>query len=315
MNPPHSSRCTPNPAWVLGGYLLAVFVGGALLAPWLWAAAQQVLPGTSLASQPFRRYVDRSLLGLALLGLWPMVRSGLFPGWRSFGLAWTTDRRRELGSGLAGGMMSLAGVAILALGFGARTWDSGHSSITLLSHGLRAVGAAVAVSLMEELLFRGMVFGSLRGRFSFRTSAVASATLYAVVHFFRRPAAPDSIGPWTGLEMLGEMLSGLADPGQVFPGILTLGAIGWLLAWCRERTGSLWLPLGLHAGWIFWFKSYTFFTTPAAGRMAQSWWWGSERLHDGWLTFGVIGLTTAWFVKTLRDGGTRAADADPAHGP
>ncbi len=314
MKPAPSNASTHNPASVLAGYLLAVFIGGALIAPWLWTLAQQLLAGSSLASQPFRRYVDRSLLGVALLGLWPMVRSGLFPGWRSFGLAWTSTRRRDLVAGMTGGMVSLAAVAILALGFGARTWDSGHSPMVLLSHGFRAIGAAVAVSFMEELLFRGMVFGSLRSRFSFTASALGSAGLYAIIHFFRRPSAPESIGPWTGLEMLGRMLSGLADPNQVFPGVLTLGTIGWLLAWCRERTGSLWLPLGLHAGWIFWFKSYTFFTTPAAGRVTQGWWWGSERLHDGWLTFGVIGLTTAWFVRWLGAKTDFGTDAGPKQG-
>jgi membrane protease YdiL (CAAX protease family) len=314
MNPSHSSRSALNPACVLGGYLSAVFIGGALIAPWVWTLVQQFLPGSAIALQPFRRYVDRSLLGLALLGLWPMVRSGLFPGWRSFGLVWSPTRRRELWTGMAGGMASLAVVAMVALGFGARTWNSGHPPIILISHGLRSVGAAVAVSLMEELLFRGMVFGSLRARFPFTPSALGSAALYAVVHFFRRPSAPDTIGPWTGLEMLGRMLAGLADPSQIFPGVLTLMAIGWLLAWCRERTGGLWLPLGLHAGWIFWFKSYTFFTTPVAGRVSQGWWWGSERLHDGWLTFGVIGLTTIWFVRWLGARADFGTDAGPKRG-
>jgi hypothetical protein len=100
--------------------------------------------------------------------------------------------------------------------------------------------------------------------------------------------------------MLAQMLSGLGQPAQVFPGILTLGAIGWLLAWCRERTGALWLPLGLHAGWIFWFKSYTLFTTTVARPGTPTWWWGSARLHDGWLTFAVIAVTTAFFVGALR---------------
>ena len=205
--------------------------------------------------------------------------------------------------GLTGGMVSLAVVALLSLGFGVRIWDSGHSWSLLLSHALRAFGAAIAVSFMEELLFRGVVFGSLRRQFSFAPAALGSAVLYAMVHFFRRPEAPDSVDGWTGLEMLGRMLSGLSQPAQVFPGILTLGAIGWLLAWCRERTGALWLPLGLHAGWIFWFKSYTFFTTPVAQQGAPSWWWGSARLHDGWLTFAVIAITTAFFVGAL--GGRR----------
>jgi uncharacterized protein len=310
MNQPSITKSPPNPAWVLCGYLVAVFVGGALLAPWIWTFAQHLSPNSSLAAQPFRRYVDRSLLGVALLGLWPMARSGLFPGWQSVGLVWGRPARRYLLMGLAGGMVSLAVVALLSLGFGVRTWDSGHSWSLLLSHAIRALGAAIAVSFMEELLFRGIVFGSLRRRFSFAPAALSSAALYALVHFFRRPEAPDSVGPWTGLEMLAQMLSGLGQPAQVFPGILTLGAIGWLLAWCRERTGALWLPLGLHAGWIFWFKSYTFFTTTVASKGTPSWWWGSARLHDGWLTFAVIAVTTAFFVGAL--GGRRnPATASP----
>lgn len=315
MNRTAISRQPPNPAWVLGGYLVVVFAGGALLAPWLWKLAQLWAPGSSLAAQPFRRYVDRSLLGLALLGLWPMARSGLFPGWRSVGLAWTPQARRELSMGLVGGMASLALVAVLALGFGARSWNSDHPGSLLLAHAFRALGAAVAVSLMEELLFRGMVFGSLRRRFPLALSIVMSAVLYALVHFFRRPEAPVSVGPWTGMEMLATMLSGLIDPAVVFPGILTLGAIGGLLAWCRERTGSLWLPMGLHAGWIFWFKSYTFFTSPVGGHPVHAWWWGSARLHDGWLTFAVIALTSGLFVRFL---GNRRSEAEPvilSHAP
>lgn len=309
MNRTTHTRSPGNPAPILCGYLVAVFVGGALLAPWLWTLAQHLVPGTPLAVQPFRRYVDRCLLGLALIGLWPMARTGLFPGWSTVGLAWRSTSRRELSMGLSGGMLSLAIVAVLALGFGARSWNSGHPGNLLVTHAVRALGAAIAVSFMEELLFRGMVYGSLRRRFPVAMSAIASATLYALVHFFRRPDPPESVGPWTGLIMLGRMLSGLGDPSLVFPGILTLGAIGWLLAWCRERTGGLWLPLGLHAGWIFWFKSYTFFTDPVPGHDAQSWWWGSARLHDGWLTFGVIVVTTALFVRAL--GGFQKS-ADPS---
>ena len=289
----------PNPTWVLGGYLLGVFLGGALLAPWLWSLAQTLVPGSALAQQPFRRYVDRSLLGLAILSLWPMARSGRFPDWRSVGFQWEPRSLRELVLGLVGGMASLAAVATLALGFGARSWDPDHTSGQFLNHLVRALGAAIAVSFLEELLFRGMVFGSLRRRFSFVLSAILSAGLFAVVHFFRRPEPPASVGPWTGFEMLGRMLGGLADGEALFPGILTLALIGGLLAWCRERSGSLWLPFGLHAGWIFWFKSYQFLTNATARGDRGGWWWGSTRMHDGWVTFMVLTLTALVFVRTL----------------
>lgn len=34
-------------------------------------------------------------------------------------------------------------------------------------------------------------------------------------------------------------------------GFTTLFLLGWILADARLRTRSLWLPIGLHAGWIF----------------------------------------------------------------
>jgi membrane protease YdiL (CAAX protease family) len=299
MNRPIQDRPRLNPAGVLCGYLLGVFLGGALLAPWLWSLAQTVVPGSGLAQHPFRRYVDRSLLGLALLGIWPMARAGWFPGWRRVGFSWGPCSARELVLGLSGGVASLAAVAALALGLGARSWLPHPPAGLFMTHLVRAVGAAVAVSFLEELLFRGMVFGSLRRRYSFAVSATLSSGLFAMIHFFRRPDPPASVGPWTGFEMLGRMLGGWADVGALFPGILTLGMIGGLLAWCRERTGSLWLPFGLHAGWIFWFKSYQFLTVATARGDRGARWWGSIRLHDGWATFVVLALTAVVFVRAL----------------
>ena len=64
-------------------YAGVVFLGGALLAPWLSWGVQSLaahLPEfQKLADHPFHRYVNRALLGLALIGLWPLLRSSLAP--------------------------------------------------------------------------------------------------------------------------------------------------------------------------------------------------------------------------------------------
>jgi membrane protease YdiL (CAAX protease family) len=41
------------------------------------------------------------------------------------------------------------------------------------------------------------------------------------------------------------------DPVMVLAAFTTLFLIGWVLADARLRTRSLWLPIGLHGGWIF----------------------------------------------------------------
>ena len=79
-----------RPARSLLIYLAAVFLGGALLAPALhamvtwggghWPALQ------SLAEKPFHRYVSRSILVIAVAGLWPLLRALGVRTWRDAGL-------------------------------------------------------------------------------------------------------------------------------------------------------------------------------------------------------------------------------------
>jgi hypothetical protein len=54
-----------------------------------------------------------------------------------------------------------------------------------------------------------------------------------------------------GFELLRKIIARLSDP-QVILGTLTpLLALGAVLAYARWRTASLYLPVGLHTGWIF----------------------------------------------------------------
>jgi hypothetical protein len=61
------------------------------------------------------------------------------------------------------------------------------------------------------------------------------------------------------------------------------------------------MSIGLHAGWIFWLKSYGFLTRETHG--AARAWWGSERLIDGWLPLAVL---AAVFGVMLRAGRSSA---------
>jgi membrane protease YdiL (CAAX protease family) len=295
---------------VLAAYLAAVFGGGALLAPWLWKLAQTLAPGSHLAGQPFHRYVNRSLLALAVLGLWPLYRRGFFGGFSGVGPSGLRPALRRAGFGLMLGFTSLALAAGAAVAFHARAVDPGLGRGLMLLHLARATGAAVAVGMIEEAIFRGFVFGALRRTGGFLRAAAASSALYALVHFFRRPESPAEIGPWSGFDILAGMSAGFADWQSLVPGLLNLAIAGWILARCVERTGSLWLSVGLHAGWIFWLKSYAFLTRPQP--LADSWVWGTSKLIDGWIALLALGLTAAAVEVATRPAAIRE---DPAHVP
>src|SRR5271154_915073 len=101
-----------RPFRALGIYLVAVFIGGALLAPWLYRLAQvfaHVFP--QIAAAPFHRFVDRSILILALAGLWPLLRAlGATSRWE-IGLATPYGQSGKFFGGLLLGFFSLAIVA------------------------------------------------------------------------------------------------------------------------------------------------------------------------------------------------------------
>jgi hypothetical protein len=127
--------------------------------------------------------------------------------------------------------------------------------------------------------------------------------VYSLVHFFERPAPPASIDAWTGLTTLGQMLHGFTAIHQLVPGFLTLALAGGLLAWARERTGTLWFGIGLHAGWIFWLKSFGFLTRESSPPAAPGL-WGTSRLYDGWPAFAILALIAVFLAprwKTSRN--------------
>jgi hypothetical protein len=57
----------------------------------------------------------------------------------------------------------------------------------------------------------------------------------------------------------------------------------------------LYLSIGMHAGWIFWLKFYGVVTTARPG--ANTWFWGTSKLIDGWLALIVLSsvLVLLWF--------------------
>ncbi len=285
-------------------YIAFVFLGGALLAPWLLWLAQStahIFPNAfgqffpKLAANPFHRYVDRSLLALALVGL-PALSRGLgAKSFREIGLVKPTGQWRKFFAGLLLGFVSLALVVGLALLFKARVLDGNLSAVPLIKKLLGVTLTALVVAMLEEILFRGGIFGGLRRSFDWRFALVLSSGVYAIVHFLERVELSGPVTWLSGLQLLPRMLHGFLDTQKLFPGFLNLTLVGALLALAYRRTGNLWFSIGLHAGWIFWLKSSGIVATVAPD--ARVAFWGSGKLIDGWLAFFVLLTTLAMSGK------------------
>src|ERR1017187_11011339 len=90
-----------RPLRALAIYIAVVFIGGALLAPWLYRLAQLFAHAFPQAAHaPFHRFMDRSFLVFALAGLWPMLRSLGATSWRETGIVPPYGQWKKLFGGL-----------------------------------------------------------------------------------------------------------------------------------------------------------------------------------------------------------------------
>ena len=240
-------------------YLIFVLLGGALLAPWLYEWVQWGGAHSGwlhhLAENPFHRFVHRSLLGLALIGLWPLLRGLGMRSWSDLGWTKPTGQWLRLLLGFGLGWASLALVAVAATLAGARGAEWSHPAASYAGFLLKTLAAAILVAALEETLFRGALFGGLRRTLAWPAALLISSLVYAWVHFFQKPAPPAHIDWATGLAQLAEMMRGFTDIQVMIPAFFALTLAGGLLALAYQRTGNLFCSIGLHAGWIFWLKA------------------------------------------------------------
>jgi len=299
----------PRPLRALALYLLVVFAGGALLAPWLYrgvqALAESVPALESVARMPFARYVNRALMLTALIALPWYVRAAGIRGWRDAGVPPGGIRWKRFGASFALGFVSLAAVCLVALAAGGREVRP-RTPGELAGQFLGVLATALIVAVIEELLFRGAIFGGLRRAMRWPWALALSSAVYAIVHFMGRPDNPARVEWLSGLRVLPTMLAGMAELHTLVPAFLSLMLAGVILGLAYQWTGDLSASIGIHAGWIFWLKFYGFAAAAAEG--ADPWFWGTRRLVDGWLAFLALAVVLGSVLLGRRRGVPRLGD-------
>ena len=278
-------------------YLAVVFVAGALVAPpvfWLGQALEAAGITDWLAKFPFHRVLSRCLQVSALVLLFPALRwiglrrpSDLYPRSNPMAMA-------DLAVGLVLSVALVASFAFVCLMAGWLEWRPGAAWAGLG----RIVVTAVFVSGIEEIVFRGVVLGLCLWSLP-KVGAIACTTvLFALVHFIK-PAktdiAPDVVHWWSGLAEAMRFANGLPAGWLLFFGVASLFAAGWILGSAALATRSLWLPVGLHAGWVFAQQTSNLFLQPAVAGAVGLPWLGpnlvSGAVPTGLLPLGVLLLT------------------------
>ncbi|HEU6448208.1 MAG TPA: CPBP family intramembrane glutamic endopeptidase [Verrucomicrobiae bacterium] len=281
-----------RPLWALLIYFVVIFIGGALLAPWLYELAQH-LPFPKIANSPFHRFEDRAFLILALAGIWPLLKAFGAKSPEDLGITPPYGQARKFLGGLLLGFFSLALVAALAIGFRERAFVPDLTTGKIIKTVFSAIGTAAVVSVLEEILFRGGLFGGLRRFLWWPFALLTSSLIFAFSHFLQRGEITGQINWHSGLDLLPQMFAGFADLRAFIPKFFSLTLVGILLCLGYQRTGNLYFSIGLHGGWIFWLKVYASLTYAFPRNI--TWFWGSEKMVDGWLAFFILVIALAIF--------------------
>jgi len=275
-------------------YIAVVFIGGALLAPWPYRLAQSFEHlAPQIANAPFHRFLDRSFLIFALAGLWPVLRSLGVTSWRDIGIVPPYGQGKKLFGGLLLGFFSLAAVAGFAIGFGGRGMVQDLAAHKVVGIVFSAILTAVVVATLEEILFRGGIFGGLRRVLYWPFALLISSLIYALVHFLQPVQLTGPVVWSSGLVLLPQKLGGFTDFHALVPGFFSLTLAGVLLGLAYQRTGNLYFSIGLHAGWIFWRTIYSQLTVQVP--QTATWLWGTGKMTDGWLAFFALAATLVVF--------------------
>lgn len=269
-------------------FLAVLVVVSAVSAPWVFEVVEMVAPDR----WPFKRVFNRVLMITAVLALVPWLIWMRAGSWRAVGLDSFRGCWRGLLLGWGAGMAHVGLLTVVHLIGGARVWHLELDAGRFVGY----VASGMAVGLIEEFIFRGGLFLSLRQLAAGRLIVVAvlGSIFFAFAHFPQARELGGGVDVWSGWRIWGDMAAQFLDFHEILRrwfGLLLVGLVLCVAAW---RSGSLWLAIGIHAGWVCGIKSVNRLSDATAA--AQSFWWGGHPL-DGVVAWGFL-VALGWILWT-----------------
>lgn len=139
------------------------------------------------------------------------------------GLGRLSAHKKELGTGLLLGALSMTLVFVLLVVFGCikvDTWAPRVSSDTFVY-----LPIFILVGVCEEVFSRGYTMSILRQTHSPALVVIVSSAVFSLLHIF--------------------------NPGYSVMAFINLFLIGALFAYMFMKTGSIWMPIGYHITWNY----------------------------------------------------------------
>jgi membrane protease YdiL (CAAX protease family) len=286
-------------------FVLLVLALTALVSPWA-AAAWNLISATEILGPqepiPFSRFFNRFFMISGVL-LFFACRSLLkIESAAQLGLMPRTQAARDVTSGLVlalGSMIVLVSIMTLAQVYQPFFRLSVSESVEQC---VKAILAGFTVGLLEEIFFRGMIFRGLLEDWKPMPAFLVANLFYSALHFVKPGERYFLTGldPWAGFRHLFSTFAPFLELAEIAPGIIGLLLIGIVLSYAFARTGSLYLAIGLHAGWVIATKTVRVFGDYRAEELG--WLFGSTdpKIVSGvvsWVGIILVGLAVHWITR------------------
>ena len=237
---------------ILGFTALVLVLGAVLSPPMFWAAKAvgRTLDIGFLKTLAFTSVYDRAALLVAILGLWPLLKSMALRREEVLGATpFSRGRKQMLLSFLiALALILVMSVTCLEFGVFKMAKKPAWGSV------LMPLASGFTVAFIEEILFRGAVLSVLIRSSGQRAGIFWTTLLFATVHFLKPPAheaiAEADVTWSTGFWVITQLFHGFTSLDSIVPEFLLLFGVGLVLATVKRPTGGLWSGIGLHAGWV-----------------------------------------------------------------
>ncbi|MBI2088875.1 MAG: CPBP family intramembrane metalloprotease [Deltaproteobacteria bacterium] len=241
-------------------FLLLVLLATSLLSPWVAALWERILdrvPEWREYRYPFSRIFDRLFMitGISCFFLW---RARLKIG--SLADLGLDGIRARYPDAIGGFLLAVGSIIALALLMALADIFSPYlrlSFATGVERSVKALLAALTVGVLEEIFFRGILLKGMLADLRPASALAATNLFYSAIHFVQpsKKFALSGFDPVAGFRHVVYAFEPFLDPLGLLPGLFGLFLIGLVLSYAFMRTGSLYLAIGLHAGWVFGLKT------------------------------------------------------------
>lgn len=244
-------------------FLLLVLLVTCLLSPWMAFGADWFLNtlGRPAERYPFSRIFNRTYMIAAIILFFLFRRFLRIGALSQLGLPPVRQGARDL---ITGWLLAIGSMIALGVAMSLADVFTPYFRVSLSQSLSRCVGAlatGLMVGFLEEIFFRGIFLRGLMDDLKPATAFVLANLFYAAVHFVK-PGEPyylEVFDTWAGFRHLASTFVPFLDPFEFGPGLMGLFLIGVALSYAFIRTNSLYLSIGMHAGWIFSIKTVRVF--------------------------------------------------------